>query len=560
MMAHLRSWLSDFWPHILILIASLMSVWQLFASPYFPMHDDMQPIRVMDMASCLTDLQIPCRISSNMNYGYFYPVFNYYGPLPYYLISTLHLLGLDLLLVIKIGFALSLVVGNIGFFYLARHFTNPVNSVIVTLLYAYMPYRLSDIYSRGAYGEAWAFAIIPFIALFGFRLVATQSFKSIVLFGVTIAMLIASHNISTLIFLPLIVFTLLIYSFIYHYPYREIFTRIFLSGLVAFGLSAFFLLPVVFEKSLVHVESMISGYFDYRMHFLSFSQMFFSTLWGYGSSEIGPLDDLSFFYSPLSFVFLISALFLSIRHLTSKRVIVGLFAVAVFLFASFMAHQKSSFVWSALPLLHFLQFPWRFLVVGNFFLLLSLIFLLPQKTPKRSLVLIFVSILMLLVFHGQLATPQRSINHTTQTKLSGKSFDRQMTMSIFDYLPKSATLPPGSVAPYLPVFSVPSTLSDFERTSRSLSFSYYSESDTQVTLPMIYYPKLIVRIDGQSLDYRVLDTTGIVVLDLPAGSHQVSVYITDTLIRFVANLITFSSLILLFLIYPRLDRKSAKHV
>ena len=45
----------------------------------------------------------------------------------------------------------------------------------------------------------------------------------------------------------------------------------------------FFLTPVILKK-FAHVDSVLSGYFDYRAHFCKFVKLFISREWGYGSS------------------------------------------------------------------------------------------------------------------------------------------------------------------------------------------------------------------------------------------------------------------------------------
>ena len=92
-----------------------------------------------------------------MGFGYGYPQFQYYGPLPYYFMGGLSLLGLDYLTVVKIGFMAALLLGNITMFFLGNYLYGPWGGLLSSLAYAYLPFRSSDVYSRGAMGESWAF-------------------------------------------------------------------------------------------------------------------------------------------------------------------------------------------------------------------------------------------------------------------------------------------------------------------------------------------------------------------------------------------------------------------
>jgi len=90
----------------LVIILTFFSFKSLVRPGYFPMHDDMQPIRVLEMDKCFKDGQIPCRWVPDLGYGYGYPLYIYYSPLAYYLMEIFHLIGFSILNSIKIEFIL----------------------------------------------------------------------------------------------------------------------------------------------------------------------------------------------------------------------------------------------------------------------------------------------------------------------------------------------------------------------------------------------------------------------------------------------------------------------
>ena len=73
------------WLLFLIVALSGLVIWPLFVPGYFSHHDNLQVIRIFEMRKCFADLQIPCRWVPDMGYGNGYPLFNFYGPLPYYI-------------------------------------------------------------------------------------------------------------------------------------------------------------------------------------------------------------------------------------------------------------------------------------------------------------------------------------------------------------------------------------------------------------------------------------------------------------------------------------------
>src|SRR3989338_3517629 len=103
--------------HIVLLFILIIPAFSTLLRPgYFPMHDDIQGMRLLQMDKCIRDLQIPCRWVPDMGYGYGYPQFNYYAPMPYYIMEAFHLVGFGFLDSVKAGFIASTIVGALGMY------------------------------------------------------------------------------------------------------------------------------------------------------------------------------------------------------------------------------------------------------------------------------------------------------------------------------------------------------------------------------------------------------------------------------------------------------------
>ena len=89
-------------PLTLVIIISLFTLKPLFAQGFFPMHDDTQPSRVYEMSKSLLQGQFPVRWVPDLGYGFGYPLYNFYAPLPYYIGAFFNILGYDPLLSTKI--------------------------------------------------------------------------------------------------------------------------------------------------------------------------------------------------------------------------------------------------------------------------------------------------------------------------------------------------------------------------------------------------------------------------------------------------------------------------
>src|SRR3989344_8578643 len=150
-----------FSPIVLALIVAVPAFMALFKPGYFPMHDDISGIRLLEIDKCLKDGQIPCRWVPDMGYGYGYPQFNYYAPLPYYIMEVFHLTGLGYLDSVKAGFVLSFVLSGVGMYLLGKSLWGRAGGFISALFYSYLPYRAVDLFVRGAVGELYGFAFLP---------------------------------------------------------------------------------------------------------------------------------------------------------------------------------------------------------------------------------------------------------------------------------------------------------------------------------------------------------------------------------------------------------------
>lgn len=538
---------------VLILLISLPTFWSLLRPGYFPMHDDMQVMRVYEMTKCFKDWQIPCRWVPDMGYGFGYPQFNYYGPLPYYVMTFSHLLGFGYIDATKFGVILALILGNLSMFYLAKYLFGKYGGYLSTLVYAYAPYRASDIYSRGAMGESWGFVFFPLITLFLKKTIDKPNLKNALLLSLGIAGLLISHNVSTVVFLPFITILTLILLVLKNglslQKYLNQLKHLALGGILAICFSAFFFLPVLFERKFVHIESMIGGYFDYRAHFVSLSQLFVSNFWGYGSSVIGIHDDLAFFHGSLLMSLVLVSGLICLINLFKKtyiqQSIIAFSTIGLALMSTFMVHEKSSFIWSTFPSLAYLQFPWRYLVASNFFFPLSIGIVMLNLKLTRQKILMSIMVPAFLLINGSFFFPKSWINITDYEKLNGYLWDKQKTISIFDYLPKSSEFPP-----VFPAFIFPKS------TTKEISYLNYlhgsnwfklktvSMSPAQITLPQLDFPGWKVYINSKLVVHQSDEKLGYIIFSVPSGENDIYVKLTDTPIRLFGNILSIMTVIL----------------
>jgi hypothetical protein len=137
------------------------------------------------------------------------------------------------------------------------------------------------------------------------------------------------------------------------------------AGLAAgLGLSAFFWVPAILEQKYVRVDQWFSGRYDFRGHFVYLYQLF-SAHWGFGVSEVGPNDPISFQIGVAALALAVIGVMVAWPRAGRMRWEIGFFAIAATL-AVFVALQLAAPLWD-LPaiggILGTAQFPWRWFSV-----------------------------------------------------------------------------------------------------------------------------------------------------------------------------------------------------
>ena len=551
-MKHINWWIVG------LIFLIIPTFYQLIRPGFFPMQDDLQAFRINQMVKCLQDFQIPCRWIPDMGYQYGYPQFNFYGPLPFYIGGVLNLVGIQVIDAVKILFILGFVLSAVAMFVFLRSFLDEKSAFFGSILYTYAPFKAAEVYVRGSLSEFLTFIFLPLLFWASYQFIKLKKIKYLVWFSIILGCLLTTHNLTSLIFLPILGIWILI-LIIQNRDWRS-FLKIILAGVLGIGLAVFYLLPVIFEGKFVHLETLIGGYFDYRQHFVSLYQLFISNYFGYGSSVFGLNDEVTLSTGLIHWIAAALAIGLSaVLYKKHKKLSVIIWVLAlVELVVLFMIHQKSHFVWENLHFLVWLQFPWRFLIDSVFLLSIlggCAIFLLSKINQKLAMGVGLIMIVLLLTLHGNFFKPKDWLNITDNDKFSGQSWEKQLTISIFDYLPIFAKLPPNKKAPALPeVLQGDVNFKNYQKGSDFQKSEVQVKKDAIIRAPIFDFPGMVVLSDGKLIEHINNNCQneeyclGLVTFSLPKGTHHLEIKLQDTPIRQLGNIISIGSLLLLTLL------------
>ncbi len=548
------------WQVVLLFVLAIFVVLPLFYPGYFSHHDDLQVMRIFEMRKCFSDLQIPCRWVSDMGYGNGFPLFNYYSAFPYYIGGLLSFL-LGFIGAAKALFFIPLFFGGVTIYLLGKELFGKLGGFVSGVLYLFAPYRALDSYVRGAIAESFALLLIPIVFFASLKLIKSNRFDKFyfILTAMSLGAFLTSHNIMTIMFLPILIVWVIFWILI-DKKYQSI-RPLILSFCLGMGLAAFFILPAFFEKGLVRTETLTRYDLDFRAHFVSINQVLFSRFWGYGAAAPDHQDTISYqvgwphWWIAVS-VFLISIYLCLIYFLkrkiniNSKRIIfLNLFFFIVFLISLFMMHNKSAFVWEKIGILHYAQFPWRFLAISIFSSSLLGGFLVALFKGKIQLVFTaFLVVVIVFLNFGYFHPGEYFFNLTDEQKLSGKLWEEQQKASILDYLPKDA-LEPKESAPYIPlIHSGKAQVQDYKNKSNSFEFKLTVKSDSKIEIPIYDFPNWRVFANNLEIAHDHQNFLGRIQINLKPGQYLITGRFTNTPIRTISNLITLLSFLLVFII------------
>ncbi|MBI3397094.1 hypothetical protein HY045_01310, partial [Candidatus Woesebacteria bacterium] len=400
---------------------------------------DFHFFRLFEFDKCFKDLQIPCRWAPDAGLGFGEPLFNFYGQLPYLFGEIIHISGFSLIDSLKSVFIFSLFASGVSMYFLAKRvWKDDLSSLISAIIYVYAPYRAVDVWVRGALPEALSFAIYPLILLSLDKFIDDEKTTGLMWFVLFLTALILTHNLSVLLFLPVILVWVL-YRIINMKKYKLLLKIV--SGFVLAGLlSSFYLIPVITEAKYINLDATTLGYFNFRGHYVETSQLLFSRFWGYGASVFGPEDGMSLAIGQIQWVIPVLTLLLILlkRKIFENKTFVILFLLGWFLL--FMTHNKSIFLWLRVDYLKYIQFPWRFLAPATFVFTLAsgkIAQLFSKYKKLICLIIVVITIGLNYSFFGE----DIWLNVKDSNLTGGEEWVRQRSASIADYWPKFGVLP-----------------------------------------------------------------------------------------------------------------------
>ncbi len=332
-------------------------------------------VRLHQLVANLRAGIFPARWMPDAAYGLGYPFFNFYASLPYYIAALFKLLGFGFIWAIKLTQLWGFVAAAASMYLLGRRlFKREASAILAAVAYTYAPYHLVNVYVRGdALSEFYAFVFYPLIFWALLRLRELHSAGRVALLALAYSGLILTHNVSALIFSAFVGLWLIAYGLSSTEDRRATIRYLLyaISGLaLGLAISAWYWLPALLEGNYVQLEHQTTGYLNYSNHFRGLNLVQPSLLFDYAvvPGQTPFAMGLAQAVLALLGVAVIIVWWIKRRRPETQSA----FLVAGLALSTFLITPLSRPLWDNVPLLPFVQFPWRFLSVQAFFASLAI--------------------------------------------------------------------------------------------------------------------------------------------------------------------------------------------
>jgi len=296
----------------------------------------------------------------HLSFFYGSPVLHFYAPFIYYVAEGFHLLGIGYLASYEWMIGLGIVAAGWTMFTFARRW-GTFAGWLAAVMYVYWPYHMVLAYVRGAQAELWGMVWYPLILARVTTLLESPALhrKGDLLLALSYAALILTHHLSAFEFTPVV----LAYTLWWAWRTRAWRPLGYVALSLGLGLllAAFYWLPVLADIHMVwagrpsHVEraellQSLVPWTDLLSPFWIHQYIPFQGV--KAASPMPRVDSLIWVLAVMMFLG-------SIRYRTREERLAFSFFLGTALVAIFMFTISSRPIWATVPLLHYLQFPWR---------------------------------------------------------------------------------------------------------------------------------------------------------------------------------------------------------
>lgn len=534
----------------LILLSVAVAVWR-FWQPGIPNTGDMlmSVYRVFELVKAWGYGILYPRLGPDLMFGYTAPLFQFYPPLVSYLAALLHSLGLPFIAAVKATLTLNLLLSGVGMYLYARRLLgNRCAAWVSAIVYALGPYFLLNVYERGAAAESLALMLLPWLVWALHMAVATSSQTARWWAAGLVAAVMLAHNITALWAFPAVTLYVIALS-LPKAGWQALRTVAVTFGL-GLALSAFYWLPALLELGYTHTAAyMLQGTTDVTRNLVAWRELIQLT-WFFAYQ-----GSLRFRFSLLLAVLGALGVLGIPLHQPKLRRALGWLAL---LGGAALCLQLDStlWFWQHVPLVRYIQLPWRLYGLATFAiaLLTGALFAWPRR-PAPWLwapALLFCALLigancqnlapaLLPLWHNIDEAGINEVDLFTRG-VEGYPLFNDYSPAGMQTTAQALAFPRPATATALPPLTAMPTLNVLAEDPQFVQLAVQATAPFPVRVSRIFLPGWQVAVNGQAVPTYASGLFGLVTADLPAGEYTATVRFGPTLLRRGADWLSLLSL------------------
>lgn len=504
--------------------------------------------------------------------GYGLPVFNFYGPLIYYIYVFFDLIFKNAIHSIKAIYIAPMILTTLfGYLYL-RRYGSTVATTLASVFLIFSPAYHIYIYNTNWPNSTLAIGFV-YLTLYGLDIFDRNKnidLKSLLITSFGYAGVVLSHIATafcfTLLLVPYFFFSIFIYR-------ARSFVRNFILSLGLGGaLSSFYLIPASLEKKFVHADEVViqGPLWDYLKNFL-FTYLDRDKNEGYAWAMFDHR-----YYEVSNAIFGIIVLLCMLVLILNMEKVKLYFkepfrintAITMFTISFLMMTPVSFFIWIMIKPLHIIQFPWRFttfaLIFGSLVILFAFDLIRMQMKEKfkfQGYKFISFSVICLLslliyvnyinMFHWKWVSEQSLLKSAVNVLWLNNEYRPNINGD-----PNWKSYNPGQdFFPSINSSDSNTSIKLLKWKSHERIFEDYSSFNHRIRLRTFYFPGWNVYIDGKATNIDIESRTGAILFQVPAGQHEIRVKFEDTQVRKFATYSSFGALVIFIYLLLKLNKR-----
>ncbi|MBT0652955.1 6-pyruvoyl-tetrahydropterin synthase-related protein [Geomobilimonas luticola] len=477
------------------------------------------------------------RWMADANEGLGSPTFIFYSPFSYYIVAIIHLVVPSFRESMTIAIWFSFFLSGLTMYAAVRKTCGKDASLLCAIIYQILPFHLLDLYARGTFAELYAYVWGPLVLLSLLQIHhAKKPFWPLIGLSASFSGLILTHLVTGYM-LTCAIGLYIVYVLITQKE-RQFPLFSALGVIIGFGISSFYMIPVIFERIYVHIDYITKcTVCDYTKNFIfdlnNISDRFYQWL------HISVTIELTVFS-------LIASKFFNKYELNCQQSKQGLLCCAPFILSFFLTTPISAPIWLFIPGFPSLQFPWRWILLMELFFCTTIAsyFNRMQFSKYRVYLLTFIPLAIIsatIIFKASL------FHKELITSLENPIQNSKNTIA-WEYVPIWASAPRQTIMnsgkEKMGVISGNASVRITEWHPEKREGYVDAATCSKIKVSTFYYPGWKLFVDGKETSLNIQDRSGLMMFDVPQGKHEFVIVFTDTELRRTAKIISVIALIM----------------